>query len=290
MVHSAELSPALSDESRHKILRAVSALPPFSPVLRRTLATLNQPEDEISLPHIAADVQKDTVLAGKILSVANSGLYCRGYSINSVGHAVSRLGLSRVRKVILGLSINRLWAGMNVPDDFSMLRFNLHALAVATLADLLVQRVPVPDADGAFVAGLFHDIGQLVLMQMHPIEYSVALRDIPFDGPELVEREMALFGFTHGDVSAEVTALWKLPPCTQIAVRGHELERVYDNVRGLELSDIIHIADRYVAASGWSVIDHRSEIDTDAILVSAGLDPAEIRREFLLQFNTLSAA
>ena len=56
------------------------------------------------------------------------------------------------------------------------------------------------------------------------------------------------------------------------------------------MSDVVHVADRYAAASGWSVLDHRDESDTDAILSSLGVSPADISREFLLQFNALSSA
>ena len=44
-----------------------------------------------------------------------------------------------------------------------MARFNIHSVAVAILADLIAQRAPVEYPEGAFVAGLFHDLGKLLI-------------------------------------------------------------------------------------------------------------------------------
>src|SRR5579859_5118631 len=152
---------AAMNAARRKVLQSIDRLPPFSPVLRRLLATVSLDDDEISLPKLADLVQHDTVIAGKVLAIANSALYNRGHEICSISNAVFRLGTHRLRNAVLGLSVDRIWNKMRVPDGFSMLRFNEHALATATAAELLAERLDL-DGGHAFIAALFHDIGQLL--------------------------------------------------------------------------------------------------------------------------------
>ena len=283
-------SPCVSEDARRRILNCLNKVPQFSTVLRRVLATLGMNEEDISLPDLGKLIEKDTIMAGKILSVANSALYGRGHEISSIRHAVAILGTSRVRNIILGLSVNRFWDGIRVPDEFSLLRFNQHALATATMSDMLVQRVPSRDPEEAFIAGLFHDVGQLVMLNMFPADYNKVLQEIPFDGPELQTRERDLFGFTHAEVSAEVTAFWKLPVSLQVAVQFHETPPALDKHSGIPLSEVVHTADRYVAASGFSVLDYQhDEENTRTLLEPLGVNEEEIFPQFLEQFSVLRA-
>ena len=279
-------APCVPDEVREKILRCLNSLPPFSAVLRRVLATHSSDEDDISLPAIAVLMEKDTLISGKLLSIANSALYSRGREICSVQHALACLGINRVRNVILGLSVNRLWSGIRVPDEFSMLRFNQHALAAATACDLLVQRVPCTDPEEAFIAGLFHDVGQLVLVSMYPEQYCAALEEVPFDGGEFEEKERDLFGFTHAEVSAEVTAHWKLPMSVQVAVQNHEIPPEPRVNSEFHLSEIVHAADRYVSASGFCVTSYQYPDDAVALaLQPLGVDDSRMSSDFFEQFS-----
>lgn len=280
----------VSEDARKKILACLQKVPPFSAVLRRVLATLAMGDDEISLPDIAKLIEKDTIMSGKLLSVANSALYGRGHEISSIRHAVAILGTTRVRNIILALSVNRFWDGIRVPDEFSVLRFNQHSLATATLSDMLVERIPSDDPENAFIAGLFHDVGQLVMLNMSPAEYNRVLHDIPFDGPELQAREHELFGFTHADVSAEVTSFWRLPASLQAAVRFHERPLSSEKQSSLALSEIVHAADRYVAASGFSVLEsQQGEEESRGMLQKLGVNEEEVFARFLEQFSVLCA-
>src|SRR5579859_1669180 len=214
----------------------------------RTLPAIN-----VSLPKLADLIQRDTVIAGKVLGIANSALYSRGRQIYSINEAVPRLGIHRLRNAVLGLSVNQVWSKLQVPYYFSMLRFNQHALATAIASDLLAERLNL-DAAAAFTAGLFHDVGQLLLTTSFPSEYSFLLSDPPLDGEELDAVERRVFGGGHGDFSADAIAYWNLPADIGTAVRFHETPS-RDETPGFHLSAVVHAADRLVSALGLSVVD-----------------------------------
>src|SRR6266481_4601851 len=152
-----------------RILGALDKLPPFSPVLTRLLATLT--DENVSFGELAAIIETDAVLAGNLLRVVNSPLYGRIATINSVRHAVAILGSVKIRNLVLGLSVSRRWTGAHVPGRWNARLFNAHSLAVAVLSDLIALDMPVPYPEGAFTAGLLHDVGKLLIAIGMPAEF-----------------------------------------------------------------------------------------------------------------------
>src|SRR5690349_14124061 len=74
----AAVAPMDHENVRQTVLQRLDQLPAFSPLLRRLLATVSMDDDEISLPKLADLVQRDTVISGKVLGIANSAVYNRG--------------------------------------------------------------------------------------------------------------------------------------------------------------------------------------------------------------------
>jgi HD-like signal output (HDOD) protein len=271
-----------------RILTALERLPPFSPVVRQVLASLSLEEHKVSLPAIGAQIEQDPLMAGRVLGIANSALYSRGNPIASVPKAAARLGLNRLRNVILSFSVNRIWGNLRAPSSFSMARFNLHSLATATAGEILSQRTTPENADHAFVAGLFHDIGELLMINTFPSEYSALLEGVPLAGEELEECERAKFGISHAEVSAAVTAYWNLPQSIQTAVQFHECP---ENATPGALSEITHAAVCYSDACGYSVADYPYPSDRiPDMLVRFGLEDDQIRPRFLQELSVLRAA
>ena len=273
----------VSDDVRRQIKFWLDRLPPFSPVLHRLLATIAMDPDEISLRSLADIVETDTTIAGKVLGIANSGFYSRGQTVCSVRQAVIRLGVNRLRNILLALSINRVWGGLVIPDGFSILRFNRHALATAVLCDLLAQRLHPKGAEAAFVAGLFHDVGQLVLVSLYPDDYMPLLQELA-DGEELEQKERERLPFTHAEMSAEATEHWNLPEVVQNAVRFHERPPLAEGTRShreFTLAEILHAADQCVTAYGMCVFDAPSKDNAvEEALAPLWLKESEVAEQF----------
>ena len=204
---------------KERAIRSLRELPPFSPILNRLLASLTQ--EDVSFVKLGDLIEKDPVLAGNLLHMVNSALYARRGSINSVRHALSLLGLNKLRNVVLGMSITRMWNQVRTPPSWSMARFNIHSSACAILSDLLAQRLTVNYAEGAFVAGLLHDVGRLLIALGLGEEYGRILQLHEAEGKPLFDCEVEVIGFTHPELSAEALVLWNLPEPIQNAVRYH---------------------------------------------------------------------
>src|SRR5882672_4316133 len=107
---------------RDRALVALGKLPPFSPILNRLMASLAH--EDVSFAKVADLIEKDTVLAGNILRLVNSALYGLPGTVNSIRHAVSLLGINKLRNSTLSMSVSRMWNQVKTPQGWSMARFN----------------------------------------------------------------------------------------------------------------------------------------------------------------------
>lgn len=245
---------AAQSHTKEKALHALAQLPPFSPILNRLIASLAQ--EDVSFAKIADLIEKDTVLAGNVLRLVNSALFGLRGTVNSIRHAISLLGISKLRNATLSMSVARMWNQVKTPAGWSMAKFNQHSVGVAILSDLLAQRRAVEYSEGAFAAGLFHDLGLLLVALGLPEEYgqlSLLYRQSP---KWMIEYELQVLGMTHLDLSADALALWNLPEQIQKAVRFAETPDSDPTNIGageITLSRTLNVADRYVKGSGSSL-------------------------------------
>ncbi len=282
-----------AEANRERALKTLASLPPFSPVLNKLLATLSS--EDVSLQTVSAIIEKDTVIAGNVLKLVNSAMYGRRGVVTSIAHAASLLGIGRLRNAVLGMSLTRLWNQVKTPAEWSTARFNLHSVATALMSDLLAQRVPVEFPEGAFLAGLFHDIGKLLIVVGLPDDYPALLARYGEGKLAWVDCEREVLGVTHAELSAGAIARWRLPEAIRLAVMSHHdanPNHAEVPLGTFRLASVVRCADLYVNAAGISVEKERSaaEQNTAEPFTELGLSGAlpEIVEEFRAQYDALT--
>jgi len=280
-----------NDERLTSLLSLVDALPPPSPLVRRLLAIIAADTESPSSGEVAGWIEKDALICGKVLALANSALYARTVPILSVRLAVSRLGLNPLFNLILGVSLNRFSMQAPTPAQWSATRFNTHSLATAVLSELIASTVSPENMEVAFLAGLFHDIGRVVIAML--------LRDTPdvlehfaeLDHLDLEAAETEMLGFSHSEVSARVVRHWNLPDIIESAVRFHENPSASSGAsNGTLLSEIVHFADRYVDTRGFSIQKTpRTELDPElrGADISIALEGSTVLPQFQEELDVL---
>lgn len=231
---------------RQKLQRVLNNLPPFSPILNRLIGSIAS--EDVRFSDLASLIEKDTVLSGHVLRLVNSAAMARRSRINSISHAVSVLGLVRLRNFLLSLSIARLWQSTKTIPPWSMAEFNLHGAAVALLSDLLAQNCHCQYPEGAFLAGLLHDYGKLLIAAALPEQFNEIVQMVLEGKGTQTECEREVTGFTHPELSALTLRAWQLP---EDIVRGVEFHHMPDEeekflpapANGILLSRIVFTAD-----------------------------------------------
>ena len=271
-----------------RALGALGKLPPFSPILNKLLASLAG--EDVSFAKLGDLIEKDTVVAGNIIHLVNSALYARRATITSVRHALALLGMDKVRNTLLGMSISRMWTQVKTPPTWSMARFNRHSASVAVLSDQIASRVQADYPEGAFVGGLLHDLGRLLIALGLPDEFSRLMKLHEQSDRSWTECERELLGFTHAELSAAALAAWKFPEQVQVAVRDHHQPPSFPAGGMVPLSAVIDAADRYINSTGESIVAAKLVAVEDAGAIAALGIPEENVGRLLADFKAEHAA
>jgi HD-like signal output (HDOD) protein len=283
-----ETVSAPADKLSQRALAALGKLPPFSPILNKLLASLAG--EDVSFAKLGDLIEKDTVVAGNIMHLVNSAMYARRATITSVRHALALLGMDKVRNTLLGMSISRMWGQVKTPPAWSMARFNRHSAAVAVLSDQIASRVQADCAEGAFVAGLLHDLGRLLIALGLPDEFARLMKLHEHSEKSWTDCERELLGFTHAELSAMALATWKFPEQVQIAVRDHHRPPPFQPGGTVPLSAIIDAANQYVNSTGDSIVAGKVVGAEDAGAIAALGIPEDNLSRVLADFQAEQAA
>jgi HD-like signal output (HDOD) protein len=264
----------------------LGALPPFSPILNQLLADLGK--ENVSYAKLSDLIEKDTVIAGNVLRLVNSGMYGRRSVVNSVRNAVAVLGLNKLRNIVLGLSVSRMWNQLKIAEGFSAKRLNSHCVATAILADQLAGALPVYYPEGAFLAGLFHDLGKMLIAVGMGEEYGHIQYRYKVSGKTYRECEQEILGLTHEELSAVAVANWNLPEPIQTAVLMHHRPESdacisSDSDDQVPLSQVLAAADLHVNKMGISVLEELHECDLQSKVTIQSFGLSAPRQELMLE-------
>lgn len=271
-------------------MKSLDQLPPFSPVVNSLMASLAN--EDVPFAHLASVIERDSVLAGNVLRLVNSALYGRRGTISSVRAAVSILGLSKLRNYVLGLSVSRIWAKAATPPSWDMERFNLHGTAVAILSDIIVQKSEFDYPEGAFAAGLLHDIGRLLVAIALPEEYQKIQEAFEASSEPLEVHEMATIDTTHSELSAAALQRWSLPqPIQKAVLYHHRAEAGTGREAARPLSSAVQAANLVANYLGLSIhpADDRHGRSPEEAFATIGLDSGaeELLEEFDREYAAL---
>ncbi|HEV8317172.1 MAG TPA: HDOD domain-containing protein [Vicinamibacterales bacterium] len=185
---------------------------PMLPALAGDVMTLALDPD-VSVLRIARVISKEQVLATRVLRLANSAYCAPMQEITTINDAIVRMGTAAVRNVVLAVCFASRLQAANVygPQGRDLVD---HGIGSAYLARLVAERAGL-DPDEAFMFGLLHDIGKLVLLKQ--------VRDFIKSGgqaptPEEID---AFVRDRHAEVGARILRQWQLPETLIEPVRYH---------------------------------------------------------------------
>ncbi|MEH8020729.1 HDOD domain-containing protein [Rheinheimera metallidurans] len=164
--------------------------------------------DTASLDEVADVIMLDPVLTSKLLKLANSAIYNLPYQVESVSKALLILGKTQVYNLILSIGISSACSKIDT-SAIDLERFWEQSINAALIARFLAQCCLLKPTDRYYVAGLLHNIGELVVLQNNPVQAQNCQNYTASERPwQVQQRELA---FTYADCGAELLHLWQLP-------------------------------------------------------------------------------
>lgn len=238
-------SAALQDMMNSKALKSLVAGLGTLPSLPETYAKLEKQlrQPDCCLADVADIIEKDLAMSAKILQLVNSAFFGLYTHVDSPARAVNLLGLDTIKSLVLGLGI---FAEMPVKSGpvFKVTELWHHSMMTAAFARAIASSASDSNdlAEQAFISGLLHDVGKLLLFANKQDAYEQAILQAREKKCPLQDEEQTLFGACHGEVGAYLIGLWGLPgPVVEGLMFHHRLHHYPEP--GLCPALIVHIAD-----------------------------------------------
>lgn len=219
----------------------VRDLPSLPSVVVQLVRTFDQAD--VGVAELGAQISKDQALAAKTLRLANSSFYGLQSRVKTIDQAITVLGFDSVRSLVTAAGIvGQFGAPASGPFDFTS--FWRHAVGTALCAKSLA-RLAGSSPEYAFVSGLLHDIGRLVLVTRFPQEYAAVLEHERLNNCDLVQAERKVLGLDHAVVGRALAQHWKFPELIQRAIGNHHAP-MRDDLG--DIPSVVHVANVIVHA------------------------------------------
>lgn len=214
----ATAKPSAERAELERFVRALTRIPTLPDAVVRLTEVIQ--DENASAADAAKVVETDPGLAAKLLRLVNSPAHGLVREVRSVTQAVAYLGLGQVWSVCVGAGVMESLGSFN-SETLPFTDIWSHSLGVAVISRELSRASGGIDPGHAYLAGLLHDVGKVLLGTYVPSEFDRCVRAAEMAGSPLWQVEQTYLGFTHSAVAQWLLDSWRLPAPVVQAVALH---------------------------------------------------------------------
>jgi putative nucleotidyltransferase with HDIG domain len=179
----------------------------------------------------------DAALAGRILAISRSAHYAQRTLPTNLHAAVQVLGFRTLRNVLFAASAQNLLLGSGKFAE----KLWSHSLATALAARLLCRRIGIRDEEQAFLAGLLHDVGEMILVHGDARGFEDVCAAVDDEKGSMVDKEKEMFGFDHAFIGRTLLDSWNInSSICEAVLQHHEADM---GIEAKSMTAIIRMAD-----------------------------------------------
>ncbi len=255
-------------------------LPGLSQTMRKIVMLRSDPEAGVD--ELVPVVKLDPSLSAQVMGWASSPYYAAPGRVRSIEDAVIRvLGFDLVINLALGVAMGQV---LRLPEDTprGTVPYWEQAVYTATLSEKLARSIPLerrPRPGLAYLAGLLHNFGYLVLGHLFPPHFSRLSRHIEAN-PQLEQSliEQEVLHVTREQVGGWLLESWKLPAEVSVAVR-YQHEPGFEGEHA-EYARLLYLASRLLRQHGMSA--GPAGLLPDEVVQELGLQQADLEQAMLV--------
>ena len=225
-----------------RIISKMKDIKSFPQFVMETMRKLNDPDSNAA--DVAQSLSRDEGLVLRVLKLANSAAYGQTRSISNISEAIALLGYKSVSNIILAATVySAMDKGLT---GYALDRGELwrHSLMVAYTARYLAKLTGKVSTEDAYVGGLLHDIGKVILNDYVRFGYGIIVKMVEEKHIPFTEAEWEVLGFDHAMIGEILVSLWEMPEAYRIAVAYHHKpnELPEDKLQHQPLLDVVTVA------------------------------------------------
>lgn len=227
---------------RTRIISKMQDIKSFPQFVLETMRKLNDPESNAA--DVAKSLSRDEGLVLRILKLANSAAYGMTRKISNISEAIALLGYKSVSNIVLAATVySSMDKGLS---GYALDRGELwrHSLMVAYTARELGKITEKVTAEDAYVGGLLHDIGKVILNDYVRFGYGIIVKMVEEKHIPFTEAEVQVLGFDHAAIGEILISKWDMPESYRTVVAYHHKpnELPEDKMQYQPLLDVVTLA------------------------------------------------
>ncbi len=273
-----------------QITDKIIGLPTLPTVVSKMIELVDNPKT--SAASLANLISTDQALTARILKMANSAYYGFSREIYTVNMAIVVMGFNAVKEMGLSLSVFDVFKDLSAVRHFDIAQYWQHTIGCGVASKMMARRYRYSIAGEAFVAGLLHDIGKIVINQYMHDDFFTIMNRVADNRENLDDVEMEILGTRHGEIGAWLADRWRLPVIISESIRYHHTP--WEAKKNPVLVSIVNVANYLCHATGIGnsgrpiplEIDERTWTIFNENKLSIDFDDVEnLQTEFLLEFD-----
>ena len=245
MNNTGENQGATAPESVRKYLRDVvdgHQLPSLPVVAGKVLEMIQDPD--INAQKLCRVLADDAALTARVLSVSRSPYFAQRILPTNLISAVQVLGFQNLRNIVVANATHSLFVKGNPVSE----KLWNHSLAVALAMRILFQRAGIRTGDLAFLTGLMHDLGEMIMVHGDPVSFAELGQAVEQAQCQMMDKEQEFYGFDHTLIGLTLLDSWNIDSQIGRAVLNHHSDVTGDSAN--ELAAMLAVADYLCCKAG----------------------------------------
>jgi putative nucleotidyltransferase with HDIG domain len=238
-------APPAGNSPKKLILDGIRDLPAMPQVITEIQSQMAG--SDINTRKICRLIEADPAIATRVLRSANSAFYGQSGRVATLVGALNLIGLKGLVEVAALAGAYRLLVGRLPGYGYEAEQLWRHSLAVACGSKLLALAKDPGISETAYIAGLIHDVGRIILDPLILGIKPEITRFMEQEQKTFLDAENRFFGITHARVAAEVCRKWKFPAVMATVIGCHHQP---SKSNGDLLAHILHMADHLAIMVG----------------------------------------
>jgi putative nucleotidyltransferase with HDIG domain len=252
---------------------------PTIPVVATKVMQLIESESATA-EELAKVVASDPAVAARVLKISNSSFYGCQRQIQTLSHAIVVLGFGTLKSLVVAASVKQVYQPYGLTEKMLW----EHSFGAGLAARIIAIETRVVNEEEAFLGGLFHDIGKIIMNTMDHAQFHDVMQRCYNDGLSFEDAEQRVYSYTHSEVGGLVIKKWNFPDMLMRAVLNHhvfDFSEDEDTVQ-VNLTCVVGLADMLCHKVGIGIREPDDELDLLQTVPAQKLGFSEQSMETLL--------
>jgi putative nucleotidyltransferase with HDIG domain len=252
---------------------------PTIPVVATKVMQLIESESATA-EELAKVVASDPAVAARVLKISNSSFYGCQRQIQTLSHAIIVLGFGTLKSLVVAASVKQVYQPYGLTEKMLW----EHSFGAGLAARIIARETRFVSEEEAFLGGLFHDIGKIIMNNMNSQQFQAAMQRCYNDGITFEEAERQVYSYTHAEVGGLVIKKWNFPDMLMHAVLNHHSFEFAENEDPYQISltCVVGLANMFCHKAGIGIREPNEEMDLLRTPPSERLGLDEARMNVLL--------